>query len=118
MDQVAEVKGQAAAEPAAGGHSDIMGRIIGMLVFLLGVGMLVLVFKVGYDLFAQKPSSVLGLKFTGDPKKDPAAAQIGAHFGSMLFQLGYLFLMSIAGSLIAQKGINLYFSSLRGKTPA
>lgn len=117
MDQTIEGKGQTAVSVPTSGRSDILGKIMGMLVFLLGVGLLLVVFKIAYELFTQKPNAALGLKFTGDPKKDPTAAQIGAHFGTMLFQLTYLFIMSIAGSLIAQKGVNFYLSaSSRGKS--
>lgn len=119
MDRVAEapeVNQQATAETKeVHGQSDIPGRVIGMLVFLLGVGMLILVFKVAYELFTQSPEAALKLKFTGDPKTDPTPAKIGTHFGAMLLPALYLFLMSIAGSLIAQKGVNLYFSASRGK---
>ncbi len=116
MDQTIEQSEQAkSGAVASAGRSDLFGRIMGILVFLLGVGLMLLVFKIAYELFTQKPDAALGLKFTGDPKKDPAAAQIGAHFGTMLFQLAYLFIMSIAGSLIAQKGVNLYCSAVRGK---
>ena len=116
MDQTIEASEQAGrAKAVSAERSDLFGKFMGFLVFLLGVGLLLLVFKIAYELFAQKPDAALGLKFTGDPKKDPAAAQIGAHFGTMLFQLAYLFIMSIAGSLIAQKGVNLYCSAMRGK---
>ncbi len=95
-------------------RSDVIGRIIGMLVFLLGVGLLSLVFYIAYGLFKTPSAEALGLKFTGDPKRDPAALTIGAQFGWLLFRVLYLFLMSIAGSLIAQKGVNLYFSAVQG----
>lgn len=94
--------------------SDLFGRIIGMLVFLLGIGLLVVVFQSANTLFTRPPNAALGLKFTGDPKTDPAVADIGSRFGYLFFQVACLFVMSIAGSLVAQKGVNLYFSALRG----
>src|SRR5262245_11957196 len=96
--------------------SDWIGRIIGMLVFLLGIGLLVIVFQSAHDLFTRSPEAALGLKFSGDPKKDPPLGQIGSQFGFLFFQIAYLFVMSLAGSFIAQKGVNLYFSALRGPT--
>jgi hypothetical protein len=95
-------------------RGDIFARIVGMLVFLIGVGLLLLVFYRAFDLFGATPAQALGLTFTGDPKKDPTVAIIGSQFGWLLFRLGFLFIMAIAGSLISQKGINLYFSALAG----
>jgi hypothetical protein len=98
----------------AGARSDILGRVIGMLVFLSGVGLLFGVFYIAYRLFNMPAAEALGLKITGDPKRDPAAMTIGAQFAVLLFRIGYLLIMSAAGSLIANKGINLYFSALQG----
>ena len=99
---------------ASGAHRDIPARVIGMLVFLAGVAALGYVFYIAYGLFQAPASQTLGLTFKNDPKTDPTAAAIGSQFGVLLFRLAYLFLMSIAGSLIANKGINLYFAALHG----
>src|SRR5262249_23133194 len=80
----------------------------------LGVALLVLVFYHAYELFNMKPANALDLKMTGDPKHDPAATTIGVQLAGMLFRVVLLFIMSIAGSLIANKGINLYFSAIQG----
>ena len=85
-----------------------------MVVFLLGVAALGFVFYTAYKLFHATPADTLGLTFRNDPKTDPSASAIGAQFGVLLLRLAYLFLMSIAGSLMANKGINLYFHSLQG----
>lgn len=95
-------------------RGDIIGRIVGMFVFLIGVALLLLVFHIAYNLFTTPPAAALGLKFTGDPKKDPAAATIGAQFAWLLFRIGYLVIMSVASSMVSNKGINLYFSALHG----
>ena len=50
-----------------------MGRVVGMLVFLLGVGLLLWVFSIAYGLFHAPPKEALGLTFTGNPKTDPSA---------------------------------------------
>ena len=98
----------------SGAHKDIPGRLMGMVVFLLGVAALAFVFYTAYKLFNAPAASALGLTFRNDPKTDPSASAIGAQFGVLLLRLAYLFLMSIAGSLMANKGINLYFSALQG----
>lgn len=94
-------------------QSDRLGQVIGMLVFLLGVVLLVIVFQAAHTLFSRPPDAALGLTFTGKPETDPSAGKIGTQFGYLLFQVACLFVMSIAGSLIAQKGVNLYFSAIR-----
>lgn len=94
-------------------QSDRFGQVIGMLVFLLGVGLLIIVFQAAHTLFTTPPDAALRLTFTGDPKTDPPAGRIGTQFGYLFFQVACLFVMSIAGSLVAQKGVNLYFSAIR-----
>ena len=56
-----------------------------------------------------------GIKITGDPKRDPAMLTLGAQAAWLIFRIAYLVFMSVAGSLIANKGIQLYFSSLQVK---
>ena len=99
---------------SSGTRSDLIGRIIGMLVFLIGVALLLIVFYISYKLFGTPSDQALDLRFTRDPTKDPSVALIVARFAYLLFRIGYLFLMAIAGSLVANKGINLYFSALQG----
>ena len=98
-------------------HTDWIGRIMGMLVFLLGVALLIVVFFQAYRRFNAPPNQALGLQFTGNPKTDPTVTAIGTNFIGMMRQIVLLFLMAIAGSLIAQKGINLYFSAMKHLTP-
>lgn len=116
LDERLPEKGEAEAVQAERSsiRSDWGGRVIGMLVFLLGIGLLVVVFQQANALFSRSPEVALGLKFTGNPKTDPTLAQVGTRFGYLLLQLGYLVIMSVAGAVIAQKGINLYFSAWRG----
>jgi hypothetical protein len=96
---------------SSGTHGDVIGRVIGMLVFLIGVALLLVVFYIAYGLFTTPPAAALGLRFTGNPKTDPGAATIGTQFAWLLFRIAYLAIMSVAGSLVANKGIHLYFSS-------
>ena len=95
-------------------HGDIPGRLIGMVVFFVGIGLLLLVFKIAYGLFTASPATALGITITGDPKRDPAAMLIGQSFGWLMVKILLLFLMSVVASLTAQKGVNLYFSGVHG----
>ena len=99
---------------SSGTRGDLTGRLIGMLVFLVGVGMLIWVFSIAYALFTSSSAAALGMHITGDPKKDPGVALIGTNFGWLLFRIAFLFIMSLSGSFISQKGINLYFSAVQG----
>ncbi len=96
----------------SGSRGDILGRLAGMLVFLVGIGMLVFVFMYAFQLFGLKPADALGLHFTNDPKKDPQLALIGAQFGWIFVKIALLFVMALSASLISQRGINLYFSAM------
>ena len=98
----------------SGNRSDLFGRIIGMLVFLVGVCLLVFVFTKAFALFGMKPADALGITFTGDPKRDPSITLVGSQFGWLLFRIAFLFVMALSGSFISQKGINLYFSAIQG----
>jgi hypothetical protein len=98
----------------SGRQNDIVGRIIGMLVFFAGIGLLALVFYHAYQLFTAPPGQALGLTFTGDPKKDPPAMQIGVVFATLLLRIGYMAVMCLVASLVANKGVQLYFSALHG----
>ena len=98
-------------------RSELPGRIIGMLVFLVGIGLLLLVFKIAYTLFTASPDAALGFHITGDAKVDPGAAKMGQYFGWLIVKIMLLFVMSVAASCIGQRGINLYFSSLHGGKP-
>ena len=103
--------------PSIQARSDLAGRIVGILVFLLGVGMLVVVFRLAYALFNASPSAALGLKFTGNVKTDPTLAMIGTRLGALLVNVLCLFVMAIASSLICQFGVKLYFSAMKGSAP-
>lgn len=95
-------------------RGDILGRLVGLLVFLVGVALLVAVFIQAFHLFGLKPADALQLQFTNDPKKDPTLSLIASKFGWILLQIAFLFIMALAASLISQRGINLYFSAMHG----
>lgn len=94
-------------------RGDLSARVIGMLVFLIGIVLLVVVFYTAFRLFSLPSDTVLGLTFTGDPRRDPSAAVIGTRFGWLFARIAFLFVMSIAGSLVAQRGVGLYFGAIR-----
>lgn len=87
-------------------RGDWIGRLLGIAVFLLGVGVLWIVFREAHQMFtAPLPSAEKSL---------PRLGQIGIE---VLKKLGLLIVMTLAGSLIANKGVQMYFASL-GVAPA
>ncbi len=82
-------------------RGDWIGRILGIAVFLLGVGVLWIVFREAHQMFtAPLPSAEKSL---------PKLGQIGM---DTLKKLGLLVIMTLAGSLIANKGVQMYFAAL------
>jgi hypothetical protein len=106
--------------PTLNSRHDLPGRIVAFIVFLLGVALLCIVFAAAWSLFrAPVPGLELPVK-PGAPA--PPAAGIGIALTAFVRQLLLLALMTLAGSLIASKGVHLYFSatenSPRRATPA
>lgn len=90
-------------------HSDTSGRVLGTVVFLLGIALLCLVFGIAWSLFrAPVPGLELPIKTGATP---PAASGIGIALSAFVRQLLLLAVMTFAGSLIAGKGIQLYFTA-------
>jgi hypothetical protein len=99
---------------SSGYRGDLTGRVLGALTFLVGVAMLGTVFYVAYLFFHMSAEKAIGLTFTGNPKLDPPAMKVAIQFGWLLVQVALMFIMAIVGSLTSQKGINFYFSAIKG----
>lgn len=85
------------------------GRAVALCVFLLGVVLLGVVFALAYELF-RAPVPGLGLSATPGAAVPPPATAIGSALAAFVRQIVLLLLMTIAGSVMAGKGIALYFS--------
>ena len=81
---------------------------MGLAVFLAGVGLLGLTFKIAYDLFRVPHAKALGLV----KGQTIDAGQTGGGLLDVVLQIGFLLVMAIVGSLVANKGIGLYSGSL------
>ncbi len=94
---------------------DLSGRILGFAVFLVGVALLCLVFSTAWSLFH---APVPGLELPVKPgAAAPPAAGIGIALTAFVRQLLLLVVMILAGSLVAGKGIQLYFSAAAHSRP-
>jgi len=88
---------------------DIFGRLLGALILLGGLAVICAVLWFAFQMF-NDPNLGLGAA------KNATAADVGMGFGKLIVRIVLLFLASFSGSLIANKGINLYFASLPGAT--
>ncbi len=87
-------------------RGDLCARLLGIFVFLLGVAVILCVLWLGFRMYAD-PN--LGLR-SAKPHSPPDAMDIGTAFLRLVVRIALLFLGSICGSLIANKGIRLYFA--------
>ncbi len=88
---------------------DLFGRILGIAVFLGGIGVLAFVFLTAFHFF----NSPMGhLQAHPQPGSSiPATAQLGSSALRLLVQIALLIVMTIVGSLIAGRGVQMYFAS-------
>lgn len=96
---------------------NVTARILGILVFLAGVALIAYVFWSANTLFHQAPPEVPAVAAkaaaTNAGVAPSAAMELGRSLVDYLKQLLTLFLMCVAGSLIASRGVHLYFSAGR-----
>src|ERR1043165_7643523 len=78
-------------------RGDLFARIIGFLVFVLGVAIILGVLWLAFQMYND---TNLGLRTPKFPGVATSAADIGANFMHLIFKLALLFLGSISGSLI------------------
>jgi hypothetical protein len=91
---------------------DTPARVTGIVVFLVGVALLGFVFVTANRLFDAPPPAVPPMPPPGAPPGAPSPAlEIGKSFSQLLRQILLLLLMSVAGSVIASKGIQLFFAA-------
>jgi len=90
-----------------GARKDLLAQMMGLLVFVAGIAALALAFAAAYRLFSS-PGLALG---HGGAGAAPSAANISSAALVVLAKVGLLFIMTLAGSLIASRGIQLYFAS-------
>ncbi len=91
-------------------QADLPGRLLALLVFLTGVGMLIFVFVTALHLFQSSVPGLQPLQMPGAPP--PPAANIGTALADFARRLLLLMVMTLAGSLLASKGAHLYFGTV------
>ncbi|HEY3331212.1 MAG TPA: hypothetical protein VGK19_14380 [Capsulimonadaceae bacterium] len=99
-------------------HSDPLGRTIGIVVFLIGIALLFLIAKVAFSMLNNPVPQLNAIISAASHPLKPGQAQtsvafpaVGAAIVAFLLRLSLLLIGIIAGSIVAGKGIHLYFAS-------
>lgn len=85
-----------------------IARLIGMLTFVTGVTLLAFVFFWAYALFSAPPAGV--------PGTNPTTGNLASAGMSLVTRIGLLCIMTLAGSLIAGRGVHMYLGHPQGKS--
>jgi len=83
---------------------DRRGRVTGMVVFVLGIAVLLFVFGIAYSMFTSPADELL-------PPIGGTAVGLGNALAIILAKTLLLFIMTLAGSWIAGRGVQLYLGS-------
>ncbi len=106
---VARAAAMTSSELSSEGQSkNWFAQIVGILVFVLGVAIILYVLRLGFEMYNDPAASLRAFQTVGSKNAD-----IGMAFAGLVLRIALLFFGSISGSLIANKGINLYFTALR-----
>ena len=99
----------------------IAGTLLGILVFLAGVALLALVFKLAIDMFGVEPSKLFGLDQKPGPGGKPAPLDLSKTVTllmAVLVRVLLLLVMALVGGVIANRGIKMFADSRWGAEPA
>jgi len=94
------------SEPSAR-KSDWLGGLTGILVFLGGIVLLLLTFKLAFDMFSVPPAQAIKV----GPKDPVELGRTAESFVQVVQRVLLLLVMSAVGSVIANRGIKLYGES-------
>ena len=106
---MAEAEQSLMADSAARNRPDYFGCFIGIAVFFGGLALLLVTFKLAYDMFGVAPETALGI----DTKKFVDLNVAGTTFAWIVVRVLLLLVMSFIGSMIANRGIKLYLAGRR-----
>lgn len=87
-------------------RSDWMGTLIGLLVFLSGIGLLAITFQLAFSMFSVPPSVAL----SSGAEKAVDLTKAGESLATVVVRVMLLLVMCVVGSVIANRGIRLYVS--------
>ncbi len=88
--------------------SDIAARIVGMIVFISGIALLVIVFGIAFKFFSAESNAMQAS--VNNTTAAPVTAKLGQSALSLIIRIGLLIVMALVGSLLASRGIQFYFA--------
>lgn len=89
------------------GKREPIGSVLGLFTFLGGISLLLLTFRLAYDMFEVPPRDALQI----GQEKVLNPAVVGNSVTVIIVQIVLLLIMGIVGSLIANRGITLFTHS-------
>jgi hypothetical protein len=92
-------------------HRDWLGRIVALLITLLGVGLMVACFSLAYQQFTTPPRALM----TNPQTNQPDLASIATGVWTSVRAILLLLVMVIAGGMIANRGVGLYLNVRRAE---
>lgn len=92
-------------------HRDWLGRIVALLITLLGVGLMVVCFYLAYQQFTTPPRTLMNNPQTNQPDLGSIATGVWTSVRAILL----LLVMVIAGGMIANRGVGLYLNVRRAE---
>lgn len=92
-------------------HRDWLGRIVALLITLLGVGLMVACFYLAYQQLTTPPRALMNNPQTNQPDLTSIATGVWTSIRAILL----LLVMVIAGGMIANRGVGLYLNVRRAE---
>lgn len=89
---------------------DLLGRILGTVVFVAGVVLLVIVFSMAYGFFHSPGGQLQSAAAPGSSVS--ASSQLGRSAMNLAARIVLLVVMALVGSLLAARGAQLYFAAM------
>jgi hypothetical protein len=103
---MAEAQQQAIITERVRQKPDYFGCLLGILTFFGGMALLLVTFKLAYEMFSIPPEKALKMPTEGAMNVNLAIQS----FGWLIVQVFLLLVMGFIGSMIANRGIKLYLA--------
>ena len=97
------------SRPVSAPRHDLTGRVIGLLLCLAGVAIIGGVIYLAYGLY--KDPNLAKLPAAPQGQSGIPITDVGSVFMGLIFRVMLLAIMSVSGSLIANKGIHMFLAS-------
>lgn len=90
-------------------QGDRFARVVGFLVFVLGLTIILMVVRLGLQMYHDPSLGIVAAQRKADA---PAFTEISVGFGRIVTRIVLLFLGSLCGWFIAGRGIHLYLAGI------